>query len=706
MARLARLRAAAAGPWPPRLLLALALLTLTFCALLRPSFLETRGDESTYVAMAESLVRDADLTFDERDLERARAAPAGPPALILQRAAAGVAFSKPVLYPLWCAPFVALFGSWWGMLVANGVALVAAFALARAALVARFGALAGEWVLATFAGAGALPAFAGWRMTEALQLALALAAVALTLLPTGEGRGLARAGAPLAGGLAAGLLVSLREPNALVAAALVAALWLGGRRRAAPRVALGAVAGYLLALALTWGLAGAPNPYKAPRSTFDATTGYPAGAAGAAAAARFERDEALATSSLDASPDAFDARRSAYAALYFLVGRHSGLLFYFPGVAVLLAAALARPRGPALAALGGVAALALFYLIWLPGNYFGGETFLANRYALAALPLALGALATPPRRWLLALAWMVAAAAGASALLSIVRVVPLDPTIHSHVHAGLFRQLPYESTASHLEGRRDRYWSGDFLRFVDPFALADEASFRLASPLPPAEVEVATSWPAERLRFVAATSGPRATLVVSDWRSRRRYEIPEGGGVVEIEPAPAWRLHPFWWSAEKLYRARLLRFDLESPEEVPVEARLRYLGRHEPPTGFAREVEGVALPQRATAGGSTLVSLRVVNRGDFAWSSGGVLPVRLGWRIEPVDGVGISLQGRWPLAREVPPGGRLETALRIDWPPLPGSYRLTLDLVVEDLAWFADRVGEPIAAGEVEVVTP
>jgi len=701
---LARLRSSLAGPLAPRALFALALLAVGYLGWLRPSFREARGDEGTFVAMARSLVRDADLRFDERDLARAEATEPRP-SLILQRSGESVAYSKPVLYPLWCAPFVALFGPW-GMVVANIVALVAALALARAALAARFGATDGEWLLWTFAGAGVMPAFAGWRMTEALQLALALAAVALALLPPGEGKGIARAGAPLAAGVLLGLLGSLREPNALVAAAVVAGAGLAGGRRRALRVAAGAAAGYLVALALTWGLTGALNPYKAPRSSFDATTGYPTGEGAEAALARFGDDGALATSSLGALPDGFDVRRSAYAALYFFVGRHSGALAYFPGAMLLFLAALARPRARGLIALGGFAALALFYLVWLPSNYFGGETFLANRYALAGLPLALAAVARPPRRRTLAVAWAIAAVAAGSAVVSVARVVPFDPTIHSHVHAGLFRALPYESTASHLEGRKDRYWSGDFVRLVDPFARADAWSLSLVSLLPPAEIEIATSWPGDELRLVAVTGGPPATLVVSDWRGEHRHPIGEAGRVVEVTPGPAWRIHPFWWAPGKLYRARLLRFDVESPEGQPVEARLRYLGRREPPEGFGREVRGLALPTKATAGGSTIVPLRVANTGAFPWSTDSVLPVKLGWRIEPVDGFGISVEGRFALQSEVPPGGEVATAIRVDWPPLPALYRLTVDLLVEDFAWFADRVGEPIGTAEVDVTLP
>ena len=61
-----------------------------------------------------------------------------------------------------------------------------------------------------------------------------------------------------------------------------------------------------------------------------------------------------------------DWTRSAYSALYYLVGRHTGLLVYFPAALALLVAACSRRDGVALALLGGPAAIALFYLLWMP----------------------------------------------------------------------------------------------------------------------------------------------------------------------------------------------------------------------------------------------------------------------------------------------------------------------------------------------------
>ena len=91
---------------------------------------ELRGDEGTYVAMTASLAHDRDLEFGEADAARARAH-AGGETVILQRTPSGVAYSKPVVYPLVAAAFFAAAGER-GMAVANALVLAVAFWLAVA----------------------------------------------------------------------------------------------------------------------------------------------------------------------------------------------------------------------------------------------------------------------------------------------------------------------------------------------------------------------------------------------------------------------------------------------------------------------------------------------------------------------------------------------------------------------------------------------
>ncbi|MEO8197418.1 MAG: hypothetical protein ABI689_11935 [Thermoanaerobaculia bacterium] len=688
------------------------------------------GDEGTYVAMAASLARDFDLAFTGPDRSWAEAHPGAPVALILERTGQGLAYSKPVLYPLLAAPFVGLCGDW-GAALLNLLALLPALALALAFLARLGGRREARDTLLTFVATGIVVPYVAWRMTETLQVVLALAGLVLALSGVSAGaprfaaagapatdwadRLLARPWADLLGGALLGLLISLREPNALVAAVPVLAALLARDLRRAARIGAAIALAYLAALALTWALTGAVNPYKAPRATFNAETGYPVGAHSAAARARFDQPDQLATSSLVLAP-LFDGGRTAYATLYFLVGRHTGLAIFLPAALFFAALALRRPSPAGVAALAGFCGLALFYLVWMPANFFGGETFLGNRYILAAYPCLLIGLARLPSRRILLAIWVLAAAVGLSALASEWRFGALDPTSQAHANAGLFRLLPYESTASNLDGRRDRYWAGDFVRFVDPFATPETWSFTLQSGLPAAEIEIATRFPETPMHLIAVADAAPATLVISDWRGARRYPLTSfapgqaGGGVVHTAAAP-WRRHRFWWTPEEAYAVRLVRFSVEAPgllATASASVRVRYLGRSAPPTtGFARESAAVVLPAEVPAGSQTDVELRVRNTGTWIWNSAAVIPVQIGVRIDPLEsGKGSASQPRFALPRAVAPGESLETAVTIDWPTVPGRYRVRIDLVAEDLAWFADKVGAPLASGEVEVREP
>jgi hypothetical protein len=706
-----RPRAALAG-W---LFLAAALALLAGIGALRAPMSDLRGDEGTYVAMTASLATDADLRFTAEDALRATARGGGA-ALILQRTDRGVAYSKPVLYPLLAAPFHRVAGER-GMILFHLLALAGAFALVRALLArAGDGSAATATVLVAVAGSIVLP-YAFWRMSESLVVALAAAGLALAFAglraapavaaPGWAARLLAGRFAPEAGGLLLGALVSLREPHAAVAAAPVLAALALRRWARAARLAAAVAAAYVAVLALSWALTGAAQSYKAVRTTFDATTGWPAGPGSEVALARFDDPDRRATSTLALAP-VWKPRLTAYAALYFWIGRHAGVVVSFPVALALLAALLGRPDRVALAALAGAAGLALFYLVWWPANFFGGETFVGNRYLLAAYPCLLVGLRRLPSARALAAGAALATAVGLSALASVAGAGALDPTSQSHAHAGLYRLLPYESTASNIDGRRDRYWSGDFLRFVDPFAEVAPWSFALDSRRPSAEIELGTVWAGDRTTWLAVTDAPRATLVVSDWRRSRRYPLAEhpgggAGGPIVVDAAPAWRVHPFWWSEGAAARARLLRFALETPDGAPARAQVRYLGREPLPADFARLVHAVALPRDGVAGGSGRVTLHLRNMSAWDWTSDAALAVQLGWRLRPLDGGATASEGRTPLPGKVRSGDAFEVELAVPWPARPGRYLLEVDLVLEDVAWFADRVGAPVAAGEVEI---
>ncbi len=342
------------------------------------------GDEGTFVAMASSLVHDGDLIFDEGDLQRLEERQVGPtPAVILQSTERGITYSKPILYPLMAAPLFSLFGEA-GMLATNGVLLGLALLLAWLYLQRLGSAPHSFWTLATAVFCSVLLPFLGWMMSDLAQAAMVLAGLSLALrglpLPVEvqfeEDRHRPIL-APAIGGFLLGAAVSMRFSTAALAAAPVLIAVLYRRYRHSMVVAALTLAAFALVSGATQHFLGTANPYKAVRSSFNASTGYPAGVEGDEASERFSTSPATQSASWLPS---FEPRRSAYSLVYFFLGRHTGLLAYFPVALVLLFHAARRPNGVVLPLLAAAGVVAAFYLLWMPENYFGGSTFLGNRY--------------------------------------------------------------------------------------------------------------------------------------------------------------------------------------------------------------------------------------------------------------------------------------------------------------------------------------
>ena len=579
---------------PARAAILLAILTLATLATLahfRSPFSRVWGDEGTFLAMMASLVEDGDLRFEAPDLARVQAAEGGRTHLILERGDGGVSYSKPIFFALAAAPFYWLLGEW-GPILLNAFALACALAVAWAYL-RRLGETgSAALVLVTFAGGAVLLPYVFWRMTDLFQAALALTGLALCF---GRYRGnlpaVARAldrlvdwrGAEILGAVLLAITVSMRVSNGVLVVASVAAALFGRRLRHAVAQGLTAVVTYLVLAGLTLALTGATNPYRAARTTFTPATGYPAGADAAGALPRFDEQRASDRTTLATHAG---AGRIAYSAFYFFAGRHTGLIVYFPAAFVFLIFALRRSDPAGRAALLAFAGALLFFVGWRAGNYFGGDTFIGNRYFPSIYPLLLVALPRLPGVRPLAAVWALAAVSYGSALLSVIRHHELDSGSQSHTRAGIFRLLPYESTALDIVGRRDRYWAGHFVRFVDPFPGVGPQHAELYAGRPPAELLVAHWRPLDKIRLAVETSAPEATLEVSDYAQRTRFPVGTRatsarrgpfGIEVDLEPSRPWRRHRYWWDPDTLYWSRSLRLRLLVPAG-PATAVIRYFG--------------------------------------------------------------------------------------------------------------------------------
>ncbi len=720
----------------------------------RDSWRTVSGDEGTYLAMTASLALDGDLRFDKRDRARLQAASAGGRRTVILQAAGGeLAYSKPALHPLLAAPLYRVSGEA-GLVVLNAAALALALVAAWLALRRLGGGDQAALALTTFAGASVLPGYLAWRTSDGLQASLSLAGLALALAPLGlrretslaagpapgpaeRGRhalgGLDGHGAALLGGLLLGAAAALRLPNGFVLVGALAALAVAGQRGRALVTLAAALLVLALSAALGIALQGGANPYRAVRASFDARTGYPTRADEPLATERFAVGRA--TQTMGWLP-AWRPALSAYSALYFVIGRHTGLLAYFPAL-LALALPLARSRDRArwmLVAAAG--ATALFYVVWWPENYFGGSTFLGNRYFLTAYPLLLFALPRLPGWRGLTAAWVLAAGLLASAWVSVLRSVEVERErqSQSHAYAGIFRLLPFESTALHIDGVRDLHWYGDVVRLVDPFARlrrTTDGDQLVAIGGRPAELLFVTRPEVRSVLFHSMraegrrepglrVSGP---LVGLQWLA--------GGDVLELSLPPAWRRHPFAGApdrpaAMRTVRLRTLRGGVPPPHDSSGRsAQLVYGGdarlRH---GAFVRDYVKVRLPKRAVSETHTSLPVEVRNMSPYPWFHETPFAVRLGYRWvylrdtpRPYPLVSDEGGPDWrpyqhqqlqPIPAKVESGDPLSMPLEIAWPRVerPARILLDVDLYMQDFGWFAERVGAPLAEGIVEVVPP
>ena len=186
----------------------------------RDSWRTVWGDESTYLAMTQSLAQDGDLWFTAEDRARlsdpalAQTEAKARGTVILQRTAGGIAYSKPVLYALLAAPVYLVAGEY-GPILLNVLALLLAGWLAWLFLCRLGSSEHAALTLVTFIGASVVLAEVGWRMSDLLQAALALAALALALAavrpaPDGAPSWLDGTAAAWLGGALAGKPVRLR----------------------------------------------------------------------------------------------------------------------------------------------------------------------------------------------------------------------------------------------------------------------------------------------------------------------------------------------------------------------------------------------------------------------------------------------------------------------------------------------------------------
>lgn len=563
------------------LLLLLGLLLLGAATFERRDWPAVVGDEATYLMQAQSLAYDGDLLYESRDFRRfLRLWERRPEGLILQSGDGGetITYGKPFFYALYLAPFVRV-APVRGVFVANTLLLCLVALVAARRLRPLLGAGAPLWI-AVFLFASVTFAHVFWAHADLfLMCLLALGLLLAFRRPEGSSStgeeddtptswrqpvGLAATGALLA-------VVVFSRP--LYAPLFLPAAFGACRRRwrGLASVAGGALAVVVVSVLVHQSLAGSWTGYGAERTGFYSYTGFPAvdfpasdwpdaierwGSSAAVSPARALAEKPVAP------------RVWGWNAVYFLVGRHVGVLPYF--LPLLLVFVPPLRDAPRWIAVGAVAiSVALFFFL-KPFNFYGGGASLANRYFLPLYPAFW--IRTRAARWRLAPAVLIAAC-------SIPFLAPLwlSPRAFPHGEDGPIlyvssvarRSLPYETTQSHLKpsGQEDFHHAGLWLKPLDPRVRSE------------GEVLVLRGEGSATLLLGAGRRLEALEIALED--DAESELVVEGTTISPGKPArvalgsPRAR-HPMWWTEEPIW---LHEIELRIPDgDGPVAFRLRPSG--------------------------------------------------------------------------------------------------------------------------------
>jgi hypothetical protein len=453
------------------------------------------SDEATYYMMGHSLVEDGDLTYRREDLVRVwREFPSGPSGLFLKRGEdildAGLMrrppffwtrtqpdpdssryfYAKSFIYPLFAAPFVAIFGTN-GFLVFHALLLALVAWCSYLFLHARMPAAVATVLTGAFIFATVVPVYFVWIAPELFNFSLGLLAYFCWLYKEvadapvrGRSGWLFTASSDLVAAVLLGVLTFSKATNALLFVPI--ALWLAWRRQwmraAVVSVLFVAVAASLFGanMAITggWNYQGGDRktfllefPFQTPASDFNIVPN------------RHGRDEALTDVIFDR---AVFWTNLSHNLKWFFVGRYGGLVaYFFPAVFALvayLAAARRRPLWQHLVLLGALAQI-LVFIIMTPYTWSGGGGSVGNRYFMSAYGLFLFLLPPFTRVSVALIPWVVGALFMAPLVLN-----PFAASFRpgDNAKSGPLRLLPVELTMVYdwpinTDPARVRVWYGN-----------------------------------------------------------------------------------------------------------------------------------------------------------------------------------------------------------------------------------------------------
>ena len=712
-----------------------------------------KADEAAYYLAAQSLAYDRDLRVEPKDVDRAfREFPFGPVNNLIVMTDDGwrsVYFGKPYVYSLFGAPFARLFGA--NGLVFFNMLLTMAMVWMGYLYLRRYNP---DGVAALFSASFFLLSagfsYVFWLQPEVFNMA-AVAACLFFGLPrpdqaaeTGDRREI------LYAFLSGAVLVLAVYNKPMFGAVGLAPLWVYARRRRWRTLGawlLGAAVCLAVIAGLATALTGHPSAYlgvqrqgvtlcepaKVPIGPESSGSAGPRVATGRnVQAARTVPNSTTGNTWtwLFRAPDItfYELFENI---LYFLVGRHAGMLVYTPFAALAVVFFLLHGRRSVerWILLGTVSAVALYFLVFIAWNWQGGGGFVGNRYFINAIPAFLFLVTEIRPRGLVLLGHAAAGLFLGPLLFTPFGAIVPEPTLQAHVRGLPFRILPLELSLRNVPGY-ERVQLGD-LRIVgrrDVF-------------LPQGD----QMWVggANRVELYFIGSRPIATAVfqVSNYAPGNHVEIEMGkaheamdfGGAEEsrrirLEPGGPFRVRRQKWATFYVYRmvvtsrsGRVQHWVREYPpnacptftqdqrtnESFYAGASLAYLGTGEQLDSDLYSVQwgNSIAPAQVRTGEAFSVLTRLFNRSRFPWQAEGAARVNLSYHWLDETGKPVVKDGlRTQIPLPVPPGGRVSVQQKVVAPEVPGKYVLELDPVFETVAWFSEKNGGKTFRVPVEVL--
>ena len=709
-----------------------------------------KADEPAYYLMALSLARDFDLRYlpadGDRLLEEFPFASTHNLILMTSDGWRTVHYGKPLAYPLFAAPFAALWGAN-GMVFFNMALLVsmvwlAAVFLARRASPATAAAFAcGLFLLS------ACSRYVFWLQPEVFNMFGVFGALYWGF----ENRRRAIWLTALSGLLLA--LPTYNKPMfAAIALPLVGAFLLRRQWRTAAVWTLSFAAGLALLATMSLRMTDLVLPYLGsdvraavrvcepgdwPVEIVEARRIAVGGSPGTG--------EAAAAVTIPESPTGnnfswlFRIPRQSFGEVvenigYFLVGRHAGLLPYHPFAGIALALFLFagrhdRDRWLLLLALAVVAGYFLLFIDW---NWQGGGGFIGNRYFVSVIPAFLFLVPGRIPPWTLPAGYLSAGLFAGAMVLAPFGVTVPAATLQAHTRNAPLRYLPLELSLSNVPGyerrgvggmsvmgRADRllarggaWWvaaRGPTEILIESRHRFDSLVLSLASPAAPNTLSLRMDGgPTVEVDVANANEPQRVTL-----RSRKPHKARRRAGhrtyVHRLRVETTRGALKKWTLVRPPAPCTAYAWNQETEETFYLGAEFRILGSEEHLAAevFAARIGTVGLvPATLAPGAAVELPVGVTNESGVPWRRLGRVGVNLGsrWRqgiaaADAEDGEAgplIGPEGLRSLLPEMNPGDFQTIILTVHAPEQPGDYTLVIDLVYEHVAWFAQRGVVPL----------